>query len=147
MIMDPITFLPITKIADALELMRRYKIPGVPVTKNKKLVGILTNRDLRFETRTDILISKIMTKDKSDHGPSGNYPGRRGEILHEHRVKSCWWWTSKYNLKGLITSRDIQKKLKYPGAAKTSMEDYAWEPPLARQVIIWNARRKWSKPK
>ena len=118
MIMDPITLSPDHKIADALELMRRYKISGVPVTKNKKLVGILTDRDLRFETRTDILISKIMTKDNLITVPVGTTLEDAEKILHEHRVEKLLVVDDKYNLKGLITVKDIQKKLKYPGAAK-----------------------------
>src|SRR6201994_940144 len=118
MIMDPITLSPDHKIADALEMMRRYKISGVPVTKNKKLVGILTNRDLRFETRTDILISKIMTKDNLITVPVGTTLEDAEKILHEHRVEKLLVVDDKYNLKGLITVKDIQKKLKYPGAAK-----------------------------
>src|SRR5712675_855073 len=118
MIMDPITLSPDHKIADALELMRRYKISGVPVTKNKKLVGILTNRDLRFETRTDILISKIMTKDNLITVPVGTTLEDAERILHEHRVEKLLVVDDKYNLKGLITVKDIQKKLKYPNAAK-----------------------------
>src|SRR6201997_1699925 len=120
MIMDPITLSPDHKIADALELMRRYKISGVPVTKNKQLVGILTNRDLRFETRTDILISKIMTKDNLITVPVGTTLEDAEKILHEHRVEKLLVVDDKYNLKGLITVKDIQKKLKYPGAAKDS---------------------------
>src|SRR4051794_26834191 len=118
MIMDPITLSPDHKIADALELMRRYKISGVPVTKNKKLVGILTNRDLRFETRTDILISKIMTKDNLITVPVGTTLEDAEKILHEHRVEKLLVVDDKYNLKGLITVKDIQKKLKYPNPAK-----------------------------
>src|SRR5579871_5859694 len=120
MIMDPITLSPDHKIADALEMMRRYKISGVPVTKNKKLVGILTNRDLRFETRTDILISKIMTKDNLITVPVGTTLEEAEKILHEHRVEKLLVVDDKYNLKGLITVKDIQKKLKYPNAAKDS---------------------------
>src|ERR1700731_3447488 len=120
MIMDPLTLSPDHKIADALELMRRYKISGVPVTKNKKLVGILTNRDLRFETRTDILISKIMTKDNLITVPVGTTLEDAEKILHEHRVEKLLVVDDKYNLKGLITVKDIQKKLKYPNAAKDS---------------------------
>src|SRR5438552_8972126 len=71
MIVDPVTISPEARIADALEIMRRYKISGVPVTKNKKLVGILTNRDLRFETRTDIPVAKVMTKDNLITVPVG----------------------------------------------------------------------------
>src|SRR5450432_3317889 len=120
MIMDPITLSPDHKIADALELMRRYKISGVPVTKNKKLVGILTNRDLRFETRTDILISKIMTKENLISVPVGTTLEDAEKILHEHRVEKLLVVDDKYNLKVLITVKDIQKKLKYPNAAKDS---------------------------
>jgi IMP dehydrogenase len=118
MIMDPITLSPDHKIADALELMRRYKISGVPVTKNKKLVGILTNRDLRFETRTDVLISQVMTKENLITVPVGTTLEDAEKILHEHRVEKLLVVDDNYNLKGLITVKDIQKKLKYPNAAK-----------------------------
>ena len=118
MIMDPITLSPDHKIADALELMRRYKISGVPVTKNKKLVGILTNRDLRFETRSDIPIGQVMTKDNLITVPVGTTLEDAEKILHEHRVEKLLVVDNNYNLKGLITVKDIQKKLKYPNAAK-----------------------------
>jgi IMP dehydrogenase len=118
MIMDPITLSPDHKIADALELMRRYKISGVPVTKNKRLVGILTNRDLRFETRSDIPISQIMTKENLITVPVGTTLEDAEKILHEHRVEKLLVVDDHYNLKGLITVKDIQKKLKYPNAAK-----------------------------
>ena len=118
MIMDPITLSPDHKIGDALEMMRRYKISGVPVTKNKKLVGILTNRDLRFETRTDVPIGQVMTKDNLITVPVGTTLEDAEKILHEHRVEKLLVVDDKYNLKGLITVKDIQKKLKYPNAAK-----------------------------
>jgi IMP dehydrogenase len=118
MIMDPITLSPDHKIGDALDMMRRYKISGVPVTKNKKLVGILTNRDLRFETRTDIPISQVMTKENLITVPVGTTLEDAEKILHEHRVEKLLVVDDKYNLKGLITVKDIQKKLKYPNAAK-----------------------------
>jgi IMP dehydrogenase len=118
MIVDPITMAPDDKISDALEVMRRYRISGVPITKNKKLVGILTNRDLRFETRTDIPISKVMTKDDLITVPVGTTLEQAEAILHKHRVEKLLVVDDKYNLKGLITVKDIQKKLKYPGAAK-----------------------------
>jgi IMP dehydrogenase len=120
MIMDPITLSPEHKISDALDLMRRYKISGVPVTTNKKLVGILTNRDLRFETRTDIPISKVMTKDNLITVPMGTTLESAEKILHEHRVEKLLVVDDNYNLRGLITVKDIQKKLKYPNAAKDS---------------------------
>jgi len=118
MIVDPITMSPDERVADALEVMRRYRISGVPITKNHKLVGILTNRDLRFETRTDIPISKVMTKENLITVPVGTTLEQAGQILHKHRVEKLLVVDDKYTLKGLITVKDIQKKLKYPNAAK-----------------------------
>src|SRR5579859_7139686 len=118
MIMDPITLSPDHKISDALDVMRRYKISGVPITKNKKLVGILTNRDLRFETRTDIPISKVMTKENLVTVPVGTTLEQAEAILHKHRVEKLLVVDDHYSLKGLITVKDIQKKLKYPNSAK-----------------------------
>jgi len=120
MIVDPVTMSPDAKVYDALEVMRKYKISGVPITKNQKLVGILTNRDLRFETRFDIPISGVMTKDKLITVPVGTTLEQAEQILHEHRVEKLLVVDEKYNLKGLITVKDIQKKLKYPNAAKDS---------------------------
>jgi IMP dehydrogenase len=120
MIVDPVTMSPDAKISDALEVMRKYKISGVPITKNKKLVGILTNRDLRFETRTDIPISKVMTKNDLITVPVGTTLEEAEKILHHHRVEKLLVVDDKYTLKGLITVKDIQKKLKYPDAAKDS---------------------------
>src|SRR3979409_2572722 len=118
MIVDPVTMSATDKVSDALEVMRKYKISGVPITQHGKLVGILTNRDLRFETRFDIPISKVMTKDNLITVPVGTTLEQAEEILHEHRVEKLLVVDDKYNLKGLITVKDIQKKLKYPGAAK-----------------------------
>ncbi len=120
MIVDPITMSPDEKISDALEVMRKYRISGVPITKNKKLVGILTNRDLRFETRTDIPISKVMTKENLITVPVGTTLEDAEKILHQHRVEKLLVVDKNYTLKGLITVKDIQKKLKYPNAAKDS---------------------------
>src|SRR5690242_4146911 len=120
MIVDPITMSPDDKVADALEVMRQYKISGVPITKNKKLVGILTNRDLRFETRTDIPINKVMTRENLITVPVGTTLEEAESILHKHRVEKLLVVDENYNLKGLITVKDIQKKLKYPNAAKDS---------------------------
>jgi IMP dehydrogenase len=118
MIVDPITIDPEKLISDALELMRRYRISGVPVTKEGKLVGILTNRDLRFETRYDLPISEVMTKDKLITVAVGTTLEEAETILHEHRIEKLLVVDDQYNLKGLITVKDIQKKLKYPNAAK-----------------------------
>jgi IMP dehydrogenase len=110
---------PDAKVSDALDVMQKYKISGVPITlKDGKLVGILTNRDLRFETRFDIPISKVMTQKNLITVPVGTTLEQAEEILHEHRVEKLLVVDDKYILKGLITVKDIQKKLKYPGAAK-----------------------------
>ena len=118
MIVDPITMSPDQKIADALEVMKRYRISGVPITKKGKLVGILTNRDLRFETRSDVPISQVMTKNNLITVPVGTTLHEAEAILHEHRVEKLLVVNDEYELKGLITVKDIQKKLKYPNAAK-----------------------------
>jgi len=120
MIVDPVTMSPDDKVSDAVEMMRKYKISGVPITKNKKLVGILTNRDLRFETRLDIPIDQVMTKEKLITVPVGTTLSQAEEILHKHRVEKLLVVDDQYNLRGLITVKDIQKKLKYPNAAKDS---------------------------
>jgi IMP dehydrogenase len=118
MIVDPITIAPDKKISDALALMERYRISGVPVTQDGKLVGILTNRDLRFESRFDLPISDVMTKDHLITVPVGTTLDEAEEILHRHRVEKLLVVDDQYYLKGLITVKDIQKKLKYPNSAK-----------------------------
>jgi IMP dehydrogenase len=118
MIVDPITIAPDKKISDALALMERYRISGVPVTRDGKLVGILTNRDLRFESRFDLPISDVMTKDNLITVPVGTTLDEAEEILHRHRVEKLLVVDDQYFLKGLITVKDIQKKLKYPNSAK-----------------------------
>src|SRR5271166_4319927 len=118
MIVDPITISPDKLISDALEVMKRYRISGVPVTRAGKLVGILTNRDLRFETRFDLPISQVMTKENLVTVPVGTTLEQAEAILHKHRVEKLLVVDDNYNLKGLITVKDIQKKLKYPNAAK-----------------------------
>ena len=111
MIVDPVTMSPDAKVSDALDVMKKYKISGVPITqKDGKLVGILTNRDLRFETRFDIPISKVMTKKNLITVPVGTTLEQAEDILHEHRVEKLLVVDDKYNLKGLITVKDIQKK-------------------------------------
>ena len=118
MIVDPVTIGPDQLISDALEVMRRYKISGVPVTQGGKLVGILTNRDLRFETRTDIPVGSVMTKKNLITVPVGTTLEAAEAILHEHRVEKLLVVNDQYELKGLITVKDIQKKLKYPNASE-----------------------------
>jgi len=120
MIVDPITIGPEEPISAAQALMTRYRISGVPVTKEGKLVGILTNRDLRFENRFDLPISEVMTKENLVTVPVGTTLEQAEAILHTHRVEKLLVVDDHYNLKGLITVKDIQKKLKYPNAAKDS---------------------------
>src|ERR1700689_4104777 len=120
MIVDPVTVAPEQKIADALEVMKNYRISGVPVTKKGKLVGILTNRDLRFETRFDLPIEQVMTKENLITVAVGTTLEEAEAILHRHRVEKLLVVDEHYMLKGLITVKDIQKKLKYPNAAKDS---------------------------
>jgi IMP dehydrogenase len=118
MIVDPVTIEPERPISDALEVMRRFKISGVPVTTEGKLVGILTNRDLRFVSRTDIPIGDVMTKENLITVPVGTTLEQAEQILHQHRVEKLLVVNDAYELKGLITVKDIQKKLKYPNASK-----------------------------
>jgi IMP dehydrogenase len=118
MIVDPVTVEPEQKIQDALNVMKRFRISGVPVTKNGKLVGILTNRDLRFETRFDQPVANAMTKDNLITVPVGTTLEDARQILHKHRVEKLLVVDDQYVLKGLITVKDIQKKVKYPNAAK-----------------------------
>src|ERR1700710_2418713 len=101
MIVDPVTISPEQPIADALEVMRRYKISGVPVTKNRRLVGILTNRDLRFVSRTDLSIDSVMTKEKLITDPVGTTLEEAEHILHQHRMEKLLVVNDDYELKGL----------------------------------------------
>jgi IMP dehydrogenase len=120
MIVDPVTVGPKNKISDAQEIMRKYKISGVPVTTNGKLVGILTNRDLRFETRSDLPVEQVMTRENLITVPVGTTLEEAEQILHRHRVEKLLVVDDAFILKGLITVKDIQKKIKYPSAAKDS---------------------------
>jgi IMP dehydrogenase len=122
MIVNPITLSPNQMIAEALELMRKYRISGVPITvdgsKEGRLVGILTNRDLRFETDVHRPIAEVMTRDNLVTVPVGTTLEDAREILHEHKVEKLLVVDSDYRLKGLITVKDIQKAVKYPLASK-----------------------------
>src|SRR5438132_1835553 len=120
MIVDPITMSPNDKIEDAVKLMAHYKISGVPITENGRLVGILTNRDLRFETRFHLPISEVMTKENLVTVPVGTTLEEAQRILHKHRIEKLLVVDKNQNLKGLITVKDITKKIKYPLAAKDS---------------------------
>lgn len=122
MIVDPITMRPNQKIREALEIMAKYRISGVPITKsNGKLVGILTNRDLRFETNLDLLISERMTKRNLVTVSVGTTLEQAKEHLKHTRVEKLLVVDNEKNLKGLITIKDIEKVRKYPNACKDSL--------------------------
>ncbi|HEV8201689.1 MAG TPA: IMP dehydrogenase [Candidatus Polarisedimenticolia bacterium] len=119
MIVDPITVGPKQRIADALELMQKYRISGVPVTDpDGRLLGILTNRDLRFETRTDLPVASVMTKDDLVTVPVGTTLEAAKSILHQHKIEKLLVVDRENHLKGLITVKDIQKMIRYPLACK-----------------------------
>lgn len=118
MIVDPITMSPDDKIQDALDVMVNYKISGVPITENGKLVGILTNRDLRFEHRFDLPIRDVMTKDNLVTVPVGTTLETAQKLLHKYRIEKLLVVNDNYALKGLITVKDITKRIKYPFSAK-----------------------------
>ena len=120
MIVDPVTVRPESKIFEAQEIMKKYKISGVPVTRNGRLMGILTNRDLRFETRFDLPVEQVMTKENLITVPQGTTFEEAEKILHKHRVEKLLVVDEQFNLKGLITVKDIQKRMKYPNACKDS---------------------------
>ena len=118
MIFEPITITPDQKIADAQEIMTKFGISGLPVTKNGKLVGILTNRDLRFEKKLDRLVSEVMTKDKLITVKPGVGLDEAKELLHQHRIEKLLVVDEHFELKGLITVKDIEKTIQYPNACK-----------------------------
>ena len=121
MIADPVTISPDITIAQAREIMQRYQISGLPVTKDGKLVGILTNRDLRFEKRPDRLVSEVMTKDRLVTARPGVNLEEAKELLHQHRIEKLLVVDERMQLKGLITVKDIEKTIQYPAACKDSL--------------------------
>jgi IMP dehydrogenase len=118
MILNPITMHPEQKIYQALEIMKKYRISGVPITKNGKLVGILTNRDLRFEKKLDAEIATVMTKDRLITVPVGTTLEESKAILHKNRIEKLLVVDDQSNLKGLITIKDIEKMRRYPNSCK-----------------------------
>ncbi len=118
MIVDPITISPDEPISKAVKLMERYKISGVPVTVKEKLVGILTNRDLRFETNLDRMVGEVMTCEKLITAAVGTTLDEAKNLLHDYKIEKLPIVDDDFNLKGLITIKDIEKKKKYPNACK-----------------------------
>jgi IMP dehydrogenase len=118
MIVDPVTISPDITIRQALDIMNKYRISGLPVTRGTRLAGILTNRDLRFEKNHTQLVGQVMTKDNLVTVPVGTTLEEAEKILQKHRIEKLLVVDRDFNLKGLITVKDIQKKLEYPRAAK-----------------------------
>ena len=121
MIVDPITIHPEQKISDVLEIMDRFKISGVPVVKGETLVGIITNRDLRFETNTDQKVADVMTKDNLATAKVGITLEESKAILHKRRIEKLLVVDDRGRLKGLITIKDIEKIKKYPYSCKDEL--------------------------
>lgn len=120
MIVDPVTLPPEKMIGEALEVMKRFSISGVPVTKKGRLLGILTNRDLRFEKDLSKKIREVMTKRKLITVPEGTTLEQAQEILHKNRIEKLLVVDKKNNLKGMITVKDIMKNIQYPNSCKDS---------------------------
>ncbi|KPK74684.1 MAG: inosine-5'-monophosphate dehydrogenase [candidate division Zixibacteria bacterium SM23_73] len=120
MIVDPVTLPPEKMIGEALEVMKKFSISGVPVTKKGKLLGILTNRDLRFEKDLSKKIGEVMTKRKLITVPEGTTLEQAKEILHKNRIEKLLVVDKKNNLKGMITVKDIMKNIQYPNSCKDS---------------------------
>ncbi len=118
MIVDPVTISPELSVRQALEIMTKYRVSGLPVTRGPRLVGILTNRDLRFEKQLDQPVSAVMTKDNLVTVAVGTTLEEAERLLQKHRIEKLLVVDKGFNLKGLITVKDIQKKLEYPHAAK-----------------------------
>jgi IMP dehydrogenase len=121
MIVDPVTIHPEQKVWEVLELMRKYRISGVPVIKDNQLVGIVTNRDLRFETQLEKPVSEVMTKDKLITVSEGITLEDSKKLLHQHRIEKLLVVDGHGRLKGMITIKDIEKVRKYPNACKDSI--------------------------
>jgi IMP dehydrogenase len=122
MIVDPVTIRPDRPVSEALAVMERYKISGVPVVDEAgHLVGIITNRDLRFETRFDISVSEVMTPQPLVTVPVGTTLDQAKAVLQKHRIEKLLVVDGDKHIKGLITVKDIQKAIKYPNAAKDDL--------------------------
>ncbi len=121
MIVDPITMAPHQRVQEALEVMSRYRISGIPITEGHKLVGILTNRDLRFVTDTQQPIAALMTQDHLVTVGEGTGLDEAQRLLHAHRIEKLLVVDTHYHLKGLITIKDIEKRKRYPHACKDDL--------------------------
>src|SRR6476660_8359702 len=149
MIVNPITLSPAHRIYEALELMKKYRISGVPITddgsKEGRLCGILTNRDLRFETNVNRAISEVMTREPLFTVPVGTTLDAAREILHQHKVEKLLVVDHDYRLKGLITVKDIQKAVKYPHASKDSLGRLRCGAAVGIARDTMDRARRWSR--
>ena len=151
MIVDPITLSPTHRIYEALDLMKKYRISGVPITedgsKEGRLVGILTNRDLRFETNVSRPIADVMTREQLITVPVGTTLDAAREILHQHKVEKLLVVDRDFRLKGLITVKDIQKAVKYPERVEGLARPAALRRrDRRRRATRWSAPRRSSPP-
>ena len=148
MIVEPVTLRPTALVAEALEMMERYHISGVPITDDSGiLVGILTNRDLRFEDDIDRRSRDLMTSRDLVTAPVGTTPGggaRRSS--HRNKIEKLPVVDEDGRLKGLITVKDIQKKIQYPNATKDERAGCASARRSASAATRSSARRRWSTP-
>jgi len=117
-VLDPVTISPDQKLSEALRLMNQYRISGIPVTRGGRLVGILTNRDIRFETRMGLKVSEVMTKENLITVAEKTTLEEARKILHQHRIEKLPVVNDRFELKGLITIKDIEKNIQYPNACK-----------------------------
>lgn len=117
-IVKPVTMRAEQKISEALEVMKKYSISGLPITRDGKLEGILTNRDLRFETNIERTIAEVMTKENLITAPIGTTVEESKKILHQHKIEKLLIVDDDFNLRGLLTIKDIEKATKYPNSCK-----------------------------
>ena len=146
MIVDPVTIHPDQKVHEVLALMEQYRISGVPVTKGEQLVGIVTNRDLRFETDLDKKISEVMTKDNLITVPEGITLEDSKKLLHQHRIEKLLVVDKNGRLTGLITIKDIEKIKNIPMPAKTAGAGCGSGPRSASAPKCWSAPKRCSRP-
>lgn len=138
MITDPITIEPDKTVGDALDLMAEYRISGIPVTTRQgDLVGIITNRDLRFETNRSLPVSSLMTANNLVTVPEGTTPEQAKEQLHKHRIEKVLVVDRQGKLSGMITVKDIMKQIKYPLSVKDEHGRL-----LVRAAILWSVPRR-----
>ncbi len=144
MIVDPVTISPELSVRQALDIMNKYHVSGLPVTRGTRLVGILTNRDLRFERNLDQPVSAVMTKDNLVTVPVGTTLEEAERLLQRHRIEKLLVVDKDFNLKGLITVKDIQKKTGISERdERRTGPPAAWARRSARPEIFWSARRNW----